>query len=184
MKKRYIFILAFVLLGSVLYYNIFEFNAASKKSEERPGTPVFLLQYGDVKKIDVATSDGSELIFERQGRLWTIIKGKKAEKFNEIADDFIVNLLMTSEIDRIISENVQLDKFGLKNPAYQIEVTDITDKSYQLLVGDTTPTGTCVYAKFTDCPNIIIVGALIKWELSKLDPVLASAGNSNEGDIS
>ena len=176
MRGKHILILAVVLLGLVIYYNFFESNGASKKSEERPGTPVFLLQYGDVKKLHVVTSDDKELICERQGRRWSIIKGRNVQ---EKINDFVVSLLITLELDKILSENVQLDKFGLGNPAYQINLTDITDKSYQLLVGDTTPTGTCIYAKLADSPDIIIVGALLKWELSKIDSLLTPAADDD-----
>ena len=179
MREKHILILAVVLLGLVIYYNLFESNGASKKSEERPGTPVFLLQYGDVKKLHVVTSDDKELVCERQGRGWSIIKGRNAGNGQEKIDDFVVSLLMTVEIDKILSKNVQLDKFGLKKPAYQINLTDITDKSYQLLAGDTTPTGTCIYAKLADSPDIIIVGALLKWELSKIDSLLIPAEDND-----
>jgi len=170
LKEKHILILAIILLGLVTYFSIFEMFPSPEEPEEI-GPPVLFLDYRDVKKIQVRTSEGKELICERKGRGWELIKGEETEKWRAKITDFVIYLISAVEIDKIPVENSQLSHYGLENPAFQITLTDITDKTYQLMIGDTTPVKTSVYAKFADSLNIIIVGALLNWELSKMAPL-------------
>ncbi|MFH0811392.1 MAG: DUF4340 domain-containing protein [Pseudomonadota bacterium] len=172
MKEKHILFLAAILFVLVAYYMIFEFIAPPKKTGEDIGLPILLLDYYDVKKLEIRTSDGKELLCERIEGHWNVIKGQKTEKWADKIADFVANFLRTVEIDKIPVQDAQLSIFGLEHPSYEITVTDITDKTYRLLIGDTTPVKTSIYAKFVDSPHIIIVGALLNWELTKISPLL------------
>ena len=158
MREKHILILAIILLGLVTYFSIFEMFPSPEEPEDI-GPPVFFLDYRDVKKIQIRTSEGEELICERKERGWDLIKGEETEKWRAKIADFVLYLLWAVEIDKIPVENSQLSYYGLENPAYWITLTDVTDKTYQLMTGDSTPVKTSVYAKFADSPNIIIIGA-------------------------
>ena len=175
MKERHLLIAAIVLLVLVIYYAIFEFGISSDTSKQYIGPPILFLNYRDVKKLHIKTSEGKELICERKGKGWEVIKGTKVKGWRSKVADFVSYLISAVEIDKIPVKNSQLSKYGLENPAYEITLTDITDKTYQLIIGDSTPVRTSVYAKFADSPHIIIVGALLNWELSKLSSLFSSS---------
>ncbi|MBN2468687.1 MAG: DUF4340 domain-containing protein [Deltaproteobacteria bacterium] len=174
MKEKHLLIVALILFCLVVYYNLFEYGYGRNEAAEQQWSPIIFLQYGDVKKVSATTSDGKESVFERTGNRWRIIKGTQVERWQEKVQDFVMNLLMTVEIDKIPADEVELSAFGLDNPRYRITITDVTDKSYQLLVGKQSPTRTSVYAKFADSPSVLVVGALLNWEISKIDPLLTA----------
>lgn len=172
MKEKHILYAALILLALVSYYSFFEFG----KNQEKPpylGPPLLFLDYRDVKRIQIKTSEGKELICERNRGEWNLIKGNKVEKWRSKIADFVSYLISAVEIDRFAVKSSQLGKFGLEDPPYKITVTDVTDKTYQLMIGDDTPVRTCVYVKFVDYPEVIIVGALLNWELSKISSLFS-----------
>ena len=173
MKEKHTLIVALILLGLVIYYSFFEFNAPSKEKEGKIGPPLLAISPGEVKKIEVKRMDGGELTGEWKERRWVLLKGNEVENRQMLINDFIVNLLMLVEIDKFRVENSQLKDYGLANPAFQITLTDITDKTYQLLIGDTSPVRTSVYVKFPESPNVVIAGAILNYELKKIVPLLS-----------
>jgi len=175
LKEKHILFAAVILFGLVVYYAIFEHKVSSETAPDYLGPPILLLDYRAVKKIQVRTNDGKEFVAERREMSWDLVKGNRAEKWRSKVADFVLYFISAIEIDKIPIENVQLSKYGLENPPYEVTLTDITDKTYQLVIGDNTPVRTSVYAKFLDSPHIIIVGALLNWELSKLDPLFTPA---------
>ena len=82
---------------------------------------------------------------------------------------------MLVEIEKFGVENIPLKTFGLENPTFRITLTDITDKTYQILIGDTNPVRTSIYVKRAESPQVIIVGAVLNYELQKISPLLAPA---------
>jgi len=171
LKEKHILFAAVILLGLVVYYAVFEYGVSSETVPEDIGPPILLLDYRAVKKIQVRTHDGKDFIAERREMSWDLVKGNKAEKWKSKVDDFVLYFISAVEIDKIPIEGYQLSSFGLENPQYEVTLTDITDKTYQLAIGENTPVRTSVYARFVDSPYIIIVGALLNWELSKLRPL-------------
>jgi len=169
LKEKHILFAAVILFGLVVYYAIFEYGISSETVLEDIGPPILLLDYRMVKKIQVRTHDGKEFVAERRDMSWDLVKGNKADKWRAKVADFVLYFISAVEIDKIPIESVQLNKYGLETPPYEVTLTDITNKTYQLAIGDNTPVRTSVYAKFVDSPHIIIVGALFNWELSKLD---------------
>jgi len=176
LKEKHTLIVALLLLGLVVYYSFFEYNASLKEREIKPGPLLFELSPGEVKKVEIQRLDGGELIEERnESRRWILLKGNRIEQWESKVNDFIFNLLMLVEIEKFKVENSQLKYHGLENPTYTITLTDITDKTYQLLIGDSNPVRTSVYVKFVESPNVIITGAILNYELQKIAPLLASA---------
>ena len=169
MKEKHTLIVALLLLGLVGYYSFFEYHAPLKEREIKPPGPLlFEISPGEVKKVEIQRLDGGELIAERNGRWWILLKGNRIEQWESKVNDFIFNLLMLVEIEKFLVENSQLKDYGLENPAFQITLTDISDKTYRLLIGGSNPGSTSVYVKFVESPNVIIAGAILNWEFSKL----------------
>ena len=175
MKEKYTLIVAVILLGLVIYYSFFEHHDSSEDRGEKIGPPVFALRPGEVKKIEINTLNGGEMVGEWKERRWSLLKGNGVGNWEARIDDFIVNLLMLVEIEKFRVENTQLKNFGLENPRLQITLTDITDKTYQIFIGDTNPGRTSVYIRRAESPQVIIVGAILNYELQKIAPLLSSA---------
>ena len=175
MKEKHTLIVVLLLLGLVVYYSFFESHDSSKDRGKKIGPPLLALRPEEVKKIEINSLKGGELIGEWKEKRWSLLKGNEVGNWEATIDDFMVNLLMLVEIEKFRVENTQLKNFGLENPALRITLTDITDKTYQILIGDTNPVRTSVYVKFVESPNVIITGAILNYELQKIAPLLAPA---------
>ena len=175
MREKHTLIVAFVLLGVVIYYSFFESHDSSKDREKKIGPPLLALRPEEIKRIEVKSLNSGELIGEWKGKRWSLVKGKAVGDWGATIEDFIVNLVMTVEIDKFPVESSQLKAYGLENPDFQITLTDITDKTYQILIGDTNPVRTSIYVKLAESPLVIIVGAVLNYELQKIIPLLVPA---------
>ena len=176
MKEKHLLVLALILFGLVIYYSLFEAVAPpQQKNPVDPAAPLLPLRPGEVKKIEIKSSEGLELVSQWNGRSWELIKGKRTENWEGKLNSFIFDFLKTVEIDKFPAENSQLKNYGLDQPVFEVTLTDITEKTYCLLFGSHTPAGTSMYAKFTDSPNVIIVGALLNWEFAKIYNLFAPA---------
>lgn len=175
MKEKHTLIVALLLLGLVVYYSFFECHDSSKDRGKKIGPPLLALRPEEVKKIEINSLNGGELIGAWKEKRWSLLHGNTVGNWEATIDDFIVNLLMTVEIEKFGVENIQLKNFGLENPAFRITLTDITDKTYQILIGDTNPVRTSIYVKRAESPQVIIVGAVLNYELQKIAPLLAPA---------
>lgn len=57
----------------------------------------------------------------------------------------------------------------MQEPTARITLTDLTQKTYEILVGDKTPSAsTGVYVMLSDGSPVTILGAVLNWELYKL----------------
>ena len=175
MKEKHTLIVALLLLGLVVYYSFFECHDSSKDRGKKIGPPLLALRPEEVKKIEINSLNGGALIGEWKEKRWSLLHGNAVGNWEATIDDFIVNLLMLVEIEKFGVENTQLKTFGLENPTIRITLTDITDKTYQILIGDTNPVRTSVYVKRAESPEVIIVGAVVNYELQKIAPLLAPA---------
>ena len=171
-SARYNVLLAVILILIVGYYALFEVDSPPEEMKTLRGESIYLIEPWDVKTVQVIADGGKELLAERQGDRWRIKEGKQIDGFEAKVDDFVANLLMTVEIDKFPFEENLLSECGLDNPSYTITITDITDKSYTLFAGDKTPVGTCLYTRFADTPQIVVVGALLDYELGKVDSLM------------
>ena len=63
------------------------------------------------------------------------------------------------------AENLAL--FGLSDPSLVLTITEKDNKTRQLLVGDSTPTGEAVYAKLADDPRVFTMATYSKNSLDK-----------------
>ena len=171
MSAKHNILLALILIVLVGYYVFFEGGTPPKETKILRGTPIYLIAPWDIKKVHVVTEDG-DLLAERDGEQWQLLKGKPVEGVTGKIDDFVTSLLMTVEIDKFPFDENLARECKLDNPSYTVTVTDITDKTYTLLVGGKTPVGTCLYVMFADTPQIVVVGALLDYELGKLDSLM------------
>jgi len=170
-RPKHNLILAVVLICLIGYYLAFEYSPSEETEPIYRGTPIYLVEPWNVKRVHVIeTGEGQEVVFERSREGWTLVKGKEdVPRFETFLNDFVETLLRTVEIDSVGVEGKNVCDFGLDRPSYLVTITDATDKTYNLLVGGRTPVGTCVYAQFTDATKILVVGALLNYELGKLD---------------
>jgi len=175
LKEKHTLIVVVLLLGLVVYYSFFESHDSSKDLRKMIGPPLLALRPEEVKKIEIKSLNGGELIGEWKQKRWTLLHGNMVGNWEATIDDFIVNLLMMVEIEKFGVENIQLKNFGLENPAFRITLTDITDKTYQILIGDTNPVRTSIYVKRAESPQVIIVGSVLNYELQKMAPLLVPA---------
>ena len=94
MKEKHTLIVALLLLGLVVYYSFFECHDSSKDRGKKIGPPLLALRPEEVKKIEINSLNGGELIGEWKEKRWSLLHGNTVGNWEATIDDFIVNLLM------------------------------------------------------------------------------------------
>ena len=167
--KKPILIAAVLFSVLLIFYLVFE---GEPPDQEGPlqGERFLPLKTADIHGVQVTTREGLAFhcVKDTDGS-WNIVEGEKGKKAAEKINDFIEAVTNLTEIDHFPVHSAMLSQYGLQEPTARITLTDLTQKTYQILVGDKTPSAsTGVYVMFSDGGPVIILGAVLNWELYKL----------------
>lgn len=179
--KKLILITAALFAVLLLFYLIFESD-----TPEQPGilkSERFLpLNAADIYGLKIVTREGLTFrCLKDSDGSWNIIEGEKKAKAAEKINDFLEAITSITEIDHFPVHSVMLSQYGLQEPSLRITLTDRTQKTYELLVGDKTPSAsTGVYVMLSDANQVVILGAVLNWELFKLSSLFVFQDNPKE----
>ena len=167
--KRPILIVAILFTALLLFYLIFEGEAPNTQSAP-VGERFLPLKATDIQGVNIVTREG--LIFKcvkDSDGSWNVINGERKTNASEKINDFIEAITTLMAIDHFSVTSTELSQFGLQEPSTRITLTDLTQKTYDMLIGDKTPDdATGVYVKLADANEVAIMGAVLNWELLKI----------------
>ena len=167
--KKLILITATLFAGLLLFYLVFE-GDAPEQAGVLQGERFLPLKTADIHGLKIVTQEGLtfKCLKDTDGS-WNIIEGERKAKSSEKIHDFLEAITSITELDYFSVHSTMLTQYGLQDPSIRITLTDRTQKIYEVLVGDKTPTdSTGVYVKLADTDRIAILGAVFNWELYKL----------------
>jgi hypothetical protein len=167
--KKPIIVAAVLFTALLFFYLVFEGDTPDEKAVLQ-GERFLSLKASDIREIKIVTREG--LAFEcakDSGGAWHIVKGEKETTAEEKIDDFLEAMTTLVKIDHFSVNANLLDQYGLREPSAQITLTDLTQKTHDILVGDKTPdASTGVYVMSGNDNRVVILGAVLNWELFKL----------------
>jgi len=176
--KKSILIAAVLFSVLLIFYVVFE---AGTPDQEGPlkGERFLPLKAADIHGVKVTTREGLTFycVKDTDGS-WNIVEGEKKGKAGEKINDFVEAITNLTEIDHFPVHSTMLAQYGLQEPTAQITLTDLTQKTYEILVGDKTPSAsTGVYVMLSDGGRVTILGAVLNWELYKLSSLFVFQDN-------
>lgn len=167
--KKLILITAILFAVLLLFYLVFEGDAPEQTAILK-GERFLPMKAADIHGLKIVTQEGFtfKCLKETDGS-WNIVEGERKAKSPEKINDFLEAITTITELDYFSVPSTTLSQYGLQSPSIRIILTDRTQKTYEVLVGDKTPSdATGLYVKLSDTDRIAILGAVLNWELYKL----------------
>lgn len=90
-------------------------------------------------------------------------------------DDFLTNLKKLVNLGEVEGGATHLSEYGLQPPASRIVLQVEGDGARTLTLGKHNPVQTSVYAQINETPQVVLVGAVVLWDVRKLLMVTNSA---------
>jgi hypothetical protein len=167
--KKLILITAALFAVLLLFYIVFEGEAPEQKGILK-GERFLPLKAADIHGVKIVTREGLTFSCAKDSDgSWNIIEGEKKKNAFDKINDFLEAVTSITAIDDFPVNSAMLTQYGLQEPSMRITLTDLTQKTYEILVGDKTPSSsTGVYVMFSDTNQVSILGAVLNWELFKL----------------
>jgi hypothetical protein len=157
-----------VLAGGV-YWS--EKHKAAEDAKEASGGAAKLvtIKDDDVQKIEIHRRDAAPVIIERDKSKQWQMRAPETWRVDQDAASGVASAYTGLSYDRVVDEKpADLSAYGLQTPAVEMTVTTKDGKSRKLLMGDDTPTGTAVYAKFGDESRVFTLQSGTKGTLDKV----------------
>ena len=156
-----------LLLGGYTYVTTpTQTRLASQTQQGKQERPIFEFSAEKIRQIDIIF-DEQHLIGKRTSEGW------KREQSGEplpstIVDDFLTSLTSLVDLGNVEGKPEDLSEYGLKPPKTQISLQVEGAGSQTLILGKHNPVNTSLYALVNESPQVILVGAVISWDLRKL----------------
>ncbi|MBZ5514316.1 MAG: DUF4340 domain-containing protein [Acidobacteriia bacterium] len=172
MKKKYLnTLLALALLAAV--YAGFTYWDKRKASETKsPASTtqekLFAVESSHVQSFTIKPRGGEAVNCQRQGSSWAILEPQKLPA-DSSAISSLLSSLSEATIDQVVEQKpANLKDFGLDSPAVTLDVTtDTKPQSFELRLGDETPTSGGVYAQVAGNPRVLTLASYVKSAFDK-----------------
>lgn len=161
--------LAALALLAVLVLGLERFNVgqppdtAAAKDQE-----LAMFQFDDRTATAFVVRSGDKTVrLEKDGESWKI--AESGEPANRLSiSSLLIRLASLKGTKRVGDTGGDLAQFGLAEPKLEATVELADGTKPQLLLGDRTPTGSGVYAKKPDAPDVFVVATQIASDLERL----------------
>ena len=140
-------------------------NSAQASAETPP--KILALKESDINKVDLMKSSGDVVLARDNSGNWAITAPKPLRVDQSVVNT-MVSALSSLSADRLIESNAgDLSQYGLTQPAVEVAISEKGNKGQKLLFGDSTPTGSAVYAKLDGDPRVFTVATYTKNNIDK-----------------
>ncbi len=160
-------ILAVVLIGlvSYIYFVDSKREPSGTTAKEKPFTSV---QADDIEEIQVKNADGETTRLQKADGKWNVVEPvQAAADAGEMTT--IASSLSSLEIQRVVDENAaDLKQYGLDPARIEIGFRPKGQKDLRRLqIGQKTPTGSDLYARFPDQKRVFLVSSYLDSTFNK-----------------
>ncbi|RMG75805.1 MAG: DUF4340 domain-containing protein [Bacteroidetes bacterium] len=164
MKTKNTIILALLLaaLGAYVYFYEIKGGEARKKAEEL-ASKVFVVEKDSIKSVLIKPKN---IHFKKEKDHWQIIEPVEydADKWNV---DNLVRSIANAKKERIIADSTEdYTVYGFTDSSLQI-IFSYDEKIDTLLLGDKNPTGTYVFARRSDSPQVFLTNTTLFYNANK-----------------
>lgn len=126
--------------------------------EGPPPRPRFLtLDPDDLREVRLQRP-GRRIVVQRSGDRWDAIEPPGVTVPSDLIAAFTRALASTEEIERVSDKGADAHAYGLDDDAARIELVPAGGASVVVMLGTTNPTGTALYARRGDAPEVVLIG--------------------------
>lgn len=146
---------------AVLLALLASYLVATREPAPRPeGAPASLLgtTADAAQRLELSGGGRDEVLAERHADTWAPVQ----------ADDVIVALATLRPLDVVADAPADPAAYGFGSGATRLRVLGDTSVLLDLEIGTPNPAGTAVYVRRFGQPSVLLVGAVLRWEVEKL----------------
>jgi Domain of unknown function (DUF4340) len=161
--------LVFFALAGLLYWSDHRKPSEDTAKASTDTPPAILkLDSANITKLDLKKKDAEPLRLARQqSGKWQITEPKSFAADQDTVSTML-STLSSLNSERLVEEKApDLKPYGLDQPAVEVDVTDKSNKTQKLLIGDDTPTGAAVYAMLVGDPRVFTMATYSKNSVDK-----------------
>jgi hypothetical protein len=173
-ESRRVLVLGLVacLLGGYTYMTTPEKKDPGTLVEQKKERPVLDFTPEQVTQIDLLY-DGQRVLCQRTAQGWEQ-RPQGTPVRAEAVDEFLANLKNLVNLGEVEIGNASLSEYGLDPPASRVVLQLDNGDLRTLALGSRNPVQTSLYAQVNNTPQVVLVGAVVLWDMRKL--VMASQG--------
>jgi len=162
LKLRGLIVATLVLAGltGTLYWSNHHKPAETTEASTNVPPKILTLKEDDVAKIDLKKKGAEELALARNSSgKWQMTVPQQLGVDQPVVSGIVATLSSLSS-DRLVEEKASnLSQYGLAEPSLEADLTAKDNKTYKVLIGDSTPTGNAVYAKLDGDPRVFTIAS-------------------------
>jgi hypothetical protein len=162
------------ILGGYVYVTAPATKTLGTGAEKKTERPVLDFTPEHVTQIDLVF-DGQQLVCQRTAEGWKQSPSGTQMPADAI-DDFLTNLKKLVNLGEVEGGTTQLSEYGLQPPVSRVVLQLKGEEPRILTLGKHNPVQTSVYAQINESPQVVLVGAVVLWDMRKLVTAAKSVG--------
>jgi hypothetical protein len=135
----------------------------SGTQQTRPTRARFLDLSADVVREIRLHHGGRRVVTRRTEGRWAVTDPPDSPIPSDLVTAFVEALMGAEEIERVATGTAQASSFGLDDTAARVELLRGDGATLVVTLGTTNPTGTAVYARRGDKPEVILIGRNVRY---------------------
>ncbi len=154
------------VLGGYAYVTAPERKTLGTGGEKKTERTVLDFTPEHVTQIDLLF-DGQHLVCQRTPEGWKQ-SPDGAQMPPDAIEDFLTNLKKLLNLGEVEGGATQLSEYGLQPPASRVVLQVEGEGTRTLTLGKHNPVQTSLYAQINESPQVVLVGAVVLWDMRKL----------------
>ena len=154
------------VLGGYTYATAPEKKTLGTGAEQKTERTVLDFTSEHVTQVDLLF-DGQHLVCQRTAEGWKQASSGALVPADAI-DDFLTNLRKLVNLGEVEGAAAQLAEYGLQPPASRVVLQVEGEGTRTLTIGKHNPVQTSIYAQINESPQVVLVGAVVLWDMRKL----------------
>ena len=160
MKLRGLIVAAIVLaaLTGALYWSDRHKPADTTEASADAAQKILAVKQADISKFDLKKNGAEQVGGERNSAGQWRITAPTPLAADQNAVSSLLGTFSSLDSERLVDEKAgNLAPYGLNAPNLEVDLTEKTNKTHKLLLGDDTPAGNGIYAKLDGDPRVFTI---------------------------
>jgi hypothetical protein len=160
-KSLLVLVVILAGLGAYIYFVESKRDPASESADKKE--KAFAVEAEKIDELQLTSGSGPAATLRKANGAWSMVE-PEATRADETEASNIASNLASLEIQRVVDENpASLGDYGLSTPRAVVAFKGQGDKDYRrLIIGDKTPTGGDLYAKFGDSNRVFLIASYLE----------------------
>ena len=161
-------VLLAALVGALYWSNRHPQSSDTVSASATPAPKILSVNESDLTKVDLHKQKGEEVALARSGSgSWEILAPRPMTA-DQSAVSSMLGTFSSLNSERVVEDKAHdLGPYGLAKPALEVDLTQKSNKTQKLLIGDDTPAGGGAYAMLAGDPRIFTIASYTKTSIDK-----------------